>query len=612
MINYIKIFILFLIANWSLTCIGIEKSNKKDKPAHLVYCNPINLNYNVQSPNSREGKKKPNILLREGADPSITIFKDKYYLFSSISDCYWCSDDLVNWEPLTPSDKSKLPIIYRYAPTVVTIKDKMYLKDGNGKGNVYYTYTPDNPDSWTPVPGSPWRKPDTQLFLDDDGKLWDVYGCSSTGYLHIQEVDTKTFTLTGQLYSFYMPDVNNRGWERANEGSRGNNDNEWHGWVEGGQVFKHNGKYYFVYSLPVLSNAYANGVYVSDNLLGPYEYQQYNPASQKLTGFSCGAAHGQIFEDKYRNWWTLTCQSVWGYDRFERRIALFPTFIDDDGTLHTDTYLGDYPTYACQEQITERKGHQWTGMNLLSHNMPVKTSSILPGREPEFGVDEKIDTWWSATSGNQGEWFMIDLQENYNIEGVQVNFAEQDLSTADDSNACMKYMIEASTDSKKWKVILDKSDNESDVPHDFSLIEKSKSYRYIRITNKHVPYGGKFALRGLRVFGHGDGEIPKTPAFKIQRNEEDPREAIVSRKKSENAKGYIIRYGLEKNKLYNSNIVYDTNSYDVRSLDRGTDYYFTVEAYNENGVGQRNSFQYAPSLQPGVGVKIIKAELGNE
>jgi xylan 1,4-beta-xylosidase len=599
--NLIYTLVICLI---SISCTQ-EGSNNKTNTSNPVYCNPINLNYNVQRPNADHTNK--SVWLREGADPSIAIFEDNYYLFSSVSDCYWRSSDLVNWNPLTPSDTSKLPILYSYAPTVVIIKDKMYLKDGNGAGSMYSTSTPDNPDSWLPIPGSAWHKPDTQFFLDDDGKLWDVYGCSPTGYLHIQEIDTTTFSVKGELYSFFMTDVKNRGWERGNAGSRGNNDIEGQPWTEGGQLFKYKGKYYFVYCLPQLSNTYTNGVYVSDHLLGPYKYQQHNPLTQKLTGFVVGTAHGQVFEDKYGNWWTLTCLSVWAYDRFERRIGLFPTFIDDDGTLHTDTYLGDYPTYAYQGLNPNPGEHLWTGMNLLSHDKPAEASSVLEGREAEYGVDEKIDTWWSAESGDLGEWFLIDLLKEYSIEGVQTNFSEQDLTGPIDENACMKYIIEASVDAKKWKVILDKSDNKSDVPHDFVLIENPGSFRYIRITNEHVPYGGKFALRGLRVFGHGEGEAPLAPAFKVKRSEDDPREALLSWEETEGVSGYIIRHGIAEDKLYNSNIVYNTSTYDVRSLDRGRDYYFTVDAFNENGVGQGSDILFAPSSQPGVGVSIIEA-----
>ncbi|WP_430817177.1 family 43 glycosylhydrolase [Carboxylicivirga sp. RSCT41] len=603
----IPIYILFITGLIATSC--STKTAETTNALHPVYCNPINLNYNVQyAKRPRPEWKDKGIMVREGADPTIVLFKDKYYLFSSVSDCYWSSDNLTEWGPITPTDTVNLPIIFNYAPTVVVINDKMYLKDGNGDGCVYSTESPDDPNSWKPMQNKGWLRPDSQFFLDDDGRLWNVYGCSPTGYLHIQEMDIETFTVIGKTYSFYMPDVNNRGWERGNRDSRGNNENESHGWVEGGQLFKHNGKYYFVYSLPDLSNAYANGVYVADDILGPYTYQQHNPVTQKLTGFASGAAHGQIFKDKYDNWWTLTCQSVWAYDRFERRIGLFPTFIDDDGTLHTDTYLGDYPTFVPQHTLNDKE-HLWAGMNLISHNKSLTASSVLKGHEPLFCVDEKIDTWWSAKTSDKGEWIKIDLFEPHVIQGIQVNFAEQDLTMLIEEGACMKYFIEGSNDNKKWEMLLDKSENTKDVPHDFSSINNDKSFRYVKITNIYTPYGGKFALRGLRIFGHGLEKSPAiSPRFTVKRNNNDPRQASVNWEEVADADGYIIRYGINKNKLYNNNVVYRVNSYDIRSLDRETDYYITIESFNENGVTRGKEIKFIPSNTKGLGVKMIEAE----
>lgn len=160
-----------------------------------VYCNPVNLNYQVQHPNA---KGNPEIWVREGADPSIALFNDKYYLFSSKNDRYWQSENLVDWKPLKPSSIKKLPGLRNYAPTVVTIGDRLYFKDGNGGGPVYSTQTPENPDSWTPVSGKGWRKPDAQFFLDDNGKLWINFGCFNDGFLFLQEMDMKEFVPTGE------------------------------------------------------------------------------------------------------------------------------------------------------------------------------------------------------------------------------------------------------------------------------------------------------------------------------------------------------------------------------------------------------------------------------
>ena len=47
---------------------------------HTTVCNPLNLNYRYQLDNPSR---------REAADPSMILFKGKYYLFASKSGGYW-------------------------------------------------------------------------------------------------------------------------------------------------------------------------------------------------------------------------------------------------------------------------------------------------------------------------------------------------------------------------------------------------------------------------------------------------------------------------------------------------------------------------------------------
>ena len=60
------------------------------------YCNPMNLEYKYQYTFPAEGDLCT--VYREAADPSLIMFKGKYYLFVSMSLGFWTSDDLLNWE----------------------------------------------------------------------------------------------------------------------------------------------------------------------------------------------------------------------------------------------------------------------------------------------------------------------------------------------------------------------------------------------------------------------------------------------------------------------------------------------------------------------------------
>jgi hypothetical protein len=100
---------------------------------------------------------------------------------------------------------------------------------------------------------------------------------------------------------------------------------------------------------------------------------------------------------------------------------------------------------------------------------------------------------------------------------------------------------------------------------------------------------GLFAISDFRVFGNGLAVKPKAVAsFKVNRNKTDSRNALISWKKQNDAVGYNIYYGIAPDKLYNSIMVYDDDSYDFRGLDKDIKYYFTIEAFNENGIAPKN------------------------
>jgi hypothetical protein len=50
------------------------------------------------------------------------------------------------------------------------------------------------------------------------------------------------------------------------------------------------------------------------------------------------------------------------------------------------------------------------------------------------------------------------------------------------------------------------------------------------------------------------------------------------------AQGYQIRWGIAPEKLYSSWLLYEQNEHLLKSLTKGQSYYFSIEAFNENGV----------------------------
>jgi len=141
-----------------------------------------------------------------------------------------------------------------------------------------------------------------------------------------------------------------------------------------------------------------------------------------------------------------------------------------------------------------------------------------------------------------------------------------------------------STDGIKWNLLVDKSDNKTDVPHDYIELPKPVQARYIKMENVHIP-SGKFAISGLRVFGSGNGAKPDAvKEFVVLRTEKDKRSAWLKWSPVDNAYAYNIYLGTDPDKLYTCIMVHDANDYYYKGMDLKKTYYYRIEAINENGV----------------------------
>lgn len=554
-----------------------------------TYCNPINIDYGYTPiPNFAQWGKH-----RATADPVIVKYKDDYYLFSTNQWGYWWSSDMLSWNFI--SKKFLRPWNAGYdelcAPAVGIIGDTMIVFGSTYTKNfTIWMSTDPKANEWKPLVDSfeigGW---DPAFFTDDDGKLYMYNGSSNRYPIYGIELDRKNMQPVAARKEMYFLEEWRYGWQRFGEYM----DNTFlDPFIEGSWMTKHNGKYYLQYGAPGTEfSGYADGVVVGDHPLGPF-IPQSQPFSFKPGGFARGAGHGATFQDKFNNWWHVSTIAISVKNNFERRIGIWPAGFDKDNVMYMDAAFGDYPHYLPSKKRKEYnvlEGNEgFTGWMLLNFNKPVSVSSTLGTYYANNAVDENIKTYWSAKTGNKGEWIQTDLGKISTVNAIQINYADQDAEFLGKSlGVYHQYKIYGSIDGKDWNVIIDKSNNKTDVPHDYIELEKSLQLRFLKLENIHMPTG-KFAISGFRVFGNGNGAKPDTVSdFIVLRTEKDARSAWIKWKPVDNAFAYNIYTGTGPDKLYNCIMVHTANEYYLKTLDKNKPYYFCIESINENGISKR-------------------------
>lgn len=537
-----------------------------------TFTNPLDLDYRfMPTAPSR----------REAADPLITLYHGDYYLFASKSGGYWYSPDMRDWTLVVPKG---IPL-EDYAPAVVVIGDRMYYTAHKSKA----VWTTDDPKAgiWRKVADIP-SYADPDLFLDDDGRLYLYNGSALNGAISVVELDPRDFRVIAGPDTVMRADYVDHGFERSGEDNLGatlNGKFRLGPYIEGSWMTKHDGTYYLQYSAPgTIWKSYADGVYTSRFPTHGFTYQPYSPFSYKPGGFIGSAGHAGTFRDEAGRYWRVVTMDISVAHKFERRLGIFPAGFDADGVMRTDTYLGDYPQYfpgVVQHPLDSNR----TGWMLLSGGKRATASSSLDGHAPSLAFDEDIRTQWSARTGNAGEWLKVDLGAPCRIEAIQVNLGEQDTHAFDRASATPgRWVLERSDDGEHWTMLVDRSRTDRDAPHAYVQLAAPVTARWLRITNVRAPAGGKFALRGLRVFGHSPVAPPEpVRSFTVQRHADD-RDVTLSWSRSARATGYIVRFGIAPDKLYSDYQVGDDTTLTMNSLNHGVGYWFTVDALGDGGV----------------------------
>ncbi|HEX5653223.1 MAG TPA: family 43 glycosylhydrolase [Chitinophagaceae bacterium] len=563
-----------------------------------TYCNPINIDYGYTPiPNFSQWGRH-----RATADPVVVNYKNDYYLFSTNQWGYWWSPDMLNWTFI--SRKFLRPWNAGYdelcAPGIGIIGDTMIVF-GSTYTSKFSIWMSTNPkaNEWKPLVDSfeigGW---DPSFFTDDDGRLYMYNGSSNRFPMYGIELNRKTMQPIGTRKEMYLLEHWRYGWQRFGE----HMDNTFlDPFIEGSHMTKYKGKYYLQYGAPGTEfSGYADGLLVGDRPLGPFRAMP-DPLSYKLGGFVRGAGHGATFHDNDGQYWHISTTVISVKNTFERRLGVWPTGFDSDGMMYCNTTFGDYPHFLpgnvkVPADPPAGPSPYFTGWMLLNYNKPVQVSSTYGAYYANHAVDELIKTYWSAATANKGEWIQSDLGAVSTVHAVQVNYADQDVSFPKEMDSVFlgktlgtfhQYILSYSLDGKKWKTLADKSQNKTDVPHDYIELQQPVQARYIRLENVHMPTG-KFAISGLRVFGKGSGAKPDpVSGFIVLRTEKDKRSAFIKWKPVDNAFAYNIYYGTHPGKLYSSIMIHANNEYWMKSMDSKSTYYYSIESINENGVSER-------------------------
>jgi xylan 1,4-beta-xylosidase len=550
-----------------------------------TFCNPINIDYGYTPiPDFSEAGRH-----RATADPVIVNYKGDYFLFSTNQWGYWWSSDMVSWSFISRRFLRPWNKVYDElcAPAVGIIGDTMLVL-GSTYTSEFTIWMSTNPktDDWKPLVDSfeigGW---DPAFFTDDDGRFYMYNGSSNRFPLYGIELNRRNMVPYGTRKELYLLEPWRYGWQRFGEHL---DDTFLDPFIEGAWMTKYSGKYYLQYGAPATEfSGYADGVVVGNSPLGPF-IPQSMPFSFKPGGFARGAGHGSTFMDNWNNWWHISTISISVKNNFERRLGIWPAGFDKDGVLYCSQAFGDYPAFL-PSGPEDHLNSGFTGWMLLNYSKPVKVSSTYGNYNANNAVDENIKTYWCASTADQGEWIESDLGSVCSVKAIQINYADQDADILGKQPGLYhQYKIFESADGKRWNLLIDKSKNMKDVPHDYIELAKPVRTRFLKLENIHMP-SGKFSISGFRVFGLGSGEKPPAvKGFTVLRTEKDKRSAWLKWYQVDNAYAYNIYIGIAPDKLYNSIMVYNENEYWLKTMDKEKQYYFAIEALNENGIGERS------------------------
>ncbi|HWV71093.1 MAG TPA: family 43 glycosylhydrolase [Pseudosphingobacterium sp.] len=431
------------------------------------------------------------------ADPTVKKWGDTYYVYATTDGNgfglgpaqVWTSKDFVNWY-MQPMNWPTTPIYW--APDV----NKGY----DGKYYMYYSQPVELYGASSSSPTGPWTsllpddKPvvpnyfvpnvitlDGQTFKDDDGKIymfwgtWGIYPNSGCG-IGLLNADMKSFAKTGIVPNTIAKDF-----------------------FEAPFMFKREGVYYLMYSAEHCEDETYKVHYVMSKTgpMGPFTYGKNSPV---LVTNEDGTVHGpghnsvlQEGDDYYIVYHRHNNPHSGG--GFHRQVAADKLEFDEEGNIKKVL-----PTH--------------TGIGLLAKST-VPYENLAIGKEvtassyynrdfkPIYAADDNNGTLWKSADNMQDAWWQVDLGKVERVRSILTQFEY--------ATWYYQYLIEYSTDGKRWYTFADKTDNRQwgSPMKDYGDV----GARYIRITLKDTQIPGlNKAIWNVKIFreagiGKEEGEL---------------------------------------------------------------------------------------------------------
>ena len=425
------------------------------------------------------------------ADPTVKKLGDTYYVYATTDGSgagfgpsqVWCSKDFENWTlmPMNWPDSHWI-----WAPDV--------MKHSDGTYRLFYCQPCNIYEGISTTPRGPWKNVlgeseavlvpdrfvknaitlDGQTFVDDDGSVylywgtWGIFkgfGCGAGK----MTPDLKGFTETRLIPNTEVTDF-----------------------FEAPFVMKKNGVYYFMYSSDSCHDSTYHVQYATSNKpLGPYTYKG-TILKTSSDGTVHGPGHHSILQEGNDYYIVYHRHDNPHSTRgFHRQLCIDKLTFNDDGSIQ--------PIEGTHKGIGLLASSSVQSKN-LAYRKPVKASSYYDKNFlPEYAVDDNNGTLWRPRTMGQ-EWIEIDLQKTETIKTIWTQFEY--------GTSYYQYVIETSTDGKKWTIFADKRKNylAGSPMVDFG----NTKARYIRLTTTGTQKNGfAGALWNIKVFGDYETASPQ-------------------------------------------------------------------------------------------------------